>query len=98
MPPWLEVLLDVLGFAGFIGIATFMKSPGEAGGNTQNLFVYVDDVEAHCQRARAAGAVIDKEPTTTDYGDDYWVDRGYGAVDLEGHHWYFAQRLRGAKK
>jgi hypothetical protein len=29
MPPWLEVLLDVLGFAGFIGIATFMKSPGE---------------------------------------------------------------------
>jgi hypothetical protein len=29
MPPWLEVLLDVLGFAGFIGVATFMKSPAE---------------------------------------------------------------------
>jgi hypothetical protein len=29
MPPWLEVLLDILGFAGFIGIATLMKSPGE---------------------------------------------------------------------
>jgi hypothetical protein len=29
MPPWLEVLLDVLGFAGFIGVATFMKAPGE---------------------------------------------------------------------
>jgi hypothetical protein len=29
MPPWLEVLLDVLGFAGFIGVATFIKSPGE---------------------------------------------------------------------
>jgi hypothetical protein len=29
MPPWLEVLLDVLGFAGFIGIATWMKSPVE---------------------------------------------------------------------
>jgi hypothetical protein len=28
MPPWLEVLLDVLGFAGFIGIATYMKPPG----------------------------------------------------------------------
>jgi hypothetical protein len=26
MPPWLEVLLDVLGFAGFIGVATWMKS------------------------------------------------------------------------
>jgi len=32
MPPWLEVLLDVLGFAGFIGIATYMKAPG---GNNQ---------------------------------------------------------------
>lgn len=29
MPPWLEVLLDVLGFAGFIGIATWMKAPAE---------------------------------------------------------------------
>jgi hypothetical protein len=29
MPPWLEVLLDVLGFAGFIGVATWMKSSGE---------------------------------------------------------------------
>jgi hypothetical protein len=29
MPPWLEVLLDVLGFAGFIGVATWMKSPGD---------------------------------------------------------------------
>jgi hypothetical protein len=29
MPPWLEVLLDVLGFAGFIGVATYMKSPAE---------------------------------------------------------------------
>lgn len=28
MPPWLEVMLDVLGFAGFIGIATWMKPPG----------------------------------------------------------------------
>jgi hypothetical protein len=29
MPPWMEVLLDVLGFAGFIGLATYMKSPGD---------------------------------------------------------------------
>jgi len=29
MPPWLAVLVDVLGFAGFIGVATYMKSPGE---------------------------------------------------------------------
>ena len=79
--------------------AEYQHAPGEIGGaNTQCLFVYVDDVEAHCSRARAAGAVIVKEPTTTDYGDDYWVDRGYNARDLEGHYWYFAQRLRGAAK
>jgi hypothetical protein len=29
MPPWLEVLLDVLGFAGFVGIATYVKSPAD---------------------------------------------------------------------
>ncbi len=29
MPPWLEVLLDVLSFAGFVGIATYRKSPAE---------------------------------------------------------------------
>ena len=77
----------------------YQHSPNEIGGaNTQCLFTYVDDVEAHCERARKGGAAIVKEPTTTDYGDDYWVDRGYNARDLEGHYWYFAQRLRGAAK
>ena len=67
------------------------------GKNTQGLFVYVDDVEEHFARARAAGARIVTEPTTTDYGEGYWTDRGYHAVDLEGHHWSFAQRLRDPK-
>lgn len=71
------------------------KSPRELGGaNTQSLCVYIDDADAHCERARAAGATIANEPKTTDYGDGYWVDRGYEAVDLEGHHWYFVQRLQ----
>lgn len=70
-------------------------SPRAVGGaNTQNMMVYVDDVEAHCARARAAGAKIVMEPTTTDYGEEYWTDRGYEAVDPEGHHWWFYQRLR----
>src|SRR5580698_10663287 len=31
----------------------YMKSPSQVGGgNTQNMMVYVDDVEAHCKRAR----------------------------------------------
>src|SRR5262245_9476056 len=53
-------------------------SPKAAGGYTQALCVYVDDVEAHCAKARAAGATITTEPKTSDYGADYWTDRSYG--------------------
>jgi uncharacterized glyoxalase superfamily protein PhnB len=75
-----------------------IRCPRDIGGaNTQNMFVYVDDVEAHCKRARDAGAQIVVEPKTTDYGDDYWADRSYECEDLGGHHWWFAQRLRNAK-
>jgi uncharacterized glyoxalase superfamily protein PhnB len=75
--------------------AGWRKHPRELGGaNTQSLMAYVDDVEAHCQRARAAGAKILMEPTTEDYGEDYWSDRGYECEDVGGHHWWFVQRLR----
>jgi uncharacterized glyoxalase superfamily protein PhnB len=74
------------------------RSPSQVGGiNTQSLMAYVDDVEAHCQRARAAGARIHAEPTTTDYGEDFWTDRGYECEDIGGHHWWFYQRLRDPK-
>ena len=43
---------------------------------------------------RAAGATIAMEPATTDYGEDYWSDRTYEAIDPEGHHWWLMQRLR----
>jgi len=68
-----------------------------AGGNTQNMMVYVDDAIAHCERARAAGARIIEEPAVHDYGEDYWTDRGYECEDLEGHRWWFYQRLRDPK-
>jgi uncharacterized glyoxalase superfamily protein PhnB len=75
------------------------RSPRSIGGaNTQSLFAYVDDVEAHCARARAAGAQIVTEPTTKDYGSDWGIDRGYQAEDPEGHRWWFAQRMSGPKK
>ena len=70
-------------------------SPLAAGCNTQNLMVYVDDVDAHCAQARAAGARIVAEPELHDYGDGYWADRSYGAIDPEGHLWWFTQRIRG---
>ncbi len=74
------------------------KAPAHAGGaNTQNMMVYVDDVEAHCKRAREAGAKIIQEPTTHDYGEDYWEDRGYECQDIGGHGWWFYQRMRNPK-
>ena len=70
-------------------------SPLNAHCNTQNLMVYVDDVDVHCAQARAAGARIVAEPEVHDYGDDYWADRSYGCTDPEGHLWWFTQRVRG---
>lgn len=75
-----------------------VRAPSQVGGaNTQNMMVYVDDVEAHCARAREHGARIVSEPTTTDYGEEYWTDRGYECADIGGHHWWFYQRLRDPK-
>jgi uncharacterized glyoxalase superfamily protein PhnB len=65
------------------------------GSNTQSLCVYVDDVDAHCERARAHGAMVVREPETSDYGEGFWADRTYGALDPEGHLWWFMQRVRG---
>jgi uncharacterized glyoxalase superfamily protein PhnB len=50
---------------------------------------YVEDVGAHFERAKAAGAVILSEVEDTPYGD-----RRYRVEDLEGHRWMFAQRVR----
>jgi len=71
-----------------------MVSPKSAGGNTQNLMVHVDDVDAHCAKARAGGATISSEPKVSDYGPEYWTDRSYGAIDCGGHHWWFTQRIK----
>lgn len=71
------------------------KSPKQTGGAcTQAMMAFVDNCEEHCERSRKAGATIAMEPTTSDYGDDYWSDRSYEAVDPEGHHWWFVQRLK----
>lgn len=76
----------------------FARTPVDLNGaNTQALMVYVDDIEAHCQRARTAGAVITDEIATHDYGEDYWVDRSYGCTDVGGHRWWFSERVRGPK-
>ena len=70
-------------------------SPASLGGaNTQSVMIFVDSADAHHERARAAGASIVDEPRLHDYGADYWADRSYGALDLEGHLWWFTERVR----
>jgi PhnB protein len=49
------------------------------------VLVQVDNVDEHCARARAAGALILSEPETTEDG------RRYRAEDLEGHRWMFEE-------
>ena len=72
-----------------------MRSPRSVdGANTQCLMLFVDDADAHCAYARQHGARIVEEPATHDYGDDYWADRSYGALDPEGHLWWITQRVR----
>jgi uncharacterized glyoxalase superfamily protein PhnB len=62
-----------------------IESPLELGAATQGLCVYVDDVDAHFKRARAAGARIVVDPEDTDFGQ-----RIYHATDSEGHPWTFS--------
>ena len=65
-----------------------MASPQSLGTATQALCVYVDDLDAHFERARAAGAEITSPPQDTDFGA-----REYHARDVEGHLWTFGTYL-----
>lgn len=68
-----------------------IASPLSTGGrNTQSLYLRLaDGVDAHCERARAAGAIILQEPE-----DQFYGERTYRALDLEGHMWTFSQTVR----
>ncbi len=65
------------------------RNPSELGFGTQSLTVFVEDVEAHFARTKAAGARIVEDLHETEYGE-----LQYGVVDLEGHHWLFSRHAR----
>ncbi len=67
------------------------RSPASLGGKTtQTVHVHVEeDIDAHCARARAAGAEILMAPA-----DQFYGDRTYRARDLEGHVWTFGQTVK----
>ncbi|TPQ30061.1 VOC family protein [Cupriavidus pinatubonensis] len=71
--------------------ADFTASPASVNGkNTQSIHVHLQEgLDAHCERARAAGAVIIREPE-----DQFYGDRAYTARDPEGHVWTFGQTVR----
>jgi uncharacterized glyoxalase superfamily protein PhnB len=54
------------------------------------VLVYVDDLERHFARAKAAGATILSD---IEHGPP---GRRYRAEDIEGHRWFFFQREGGA--
>ena len=56
---------------------------------SQRLYIFVDNIDAHFERARSAGARIIREPA-----DQFWGDRVYECIDPEGHTWKFAQHFR----
>jgi uncharacterized glyoxalase superfamily protein PhnB len=71
------------------------QPPGRSGfenpvkvGRTSEVYVLVEDVDGHYERAKAAGARIIEEPTDLTFGH-----RRYGCVDPQGHEWFFAQPI-----
>jgi uncharacterized glyoxalase superfamily protein PhnB len=69
----------------------WMRSPASSDGHTTgSVHVGVTrDIDLHCERARAAGATIVAEPS-----DQFYGDRTYRCIDLEGHHWTFSMHVR----
>ena len=67
------------------------RSPASIGGlNTQTVHIHLEgDVDAHCRRARAAGAEILMEPA-----DQFYGDRTYRCRDPEGHFWTVGAPVR----
>jgi len=53
-----------------------------------SITVRVDDIDAHCSRARQYGARITEGPVTHPYGE-----RQYNAVDFAGYSWTFSESV-----
>ena len=67
------------------------RSPASIGGKmTQTVHIGLqdEDIDAHCERARKAGAEILTEPELQFYGD-----KTYRCKDLEGHIWTVSQTV-----
>jgi len=68
-----------------------LQSPAKLPAHHAQVMCYVDDVDAHYEQAKAAGAIIVAAPEDQPYGS-----RMYRAVDPEGGRWLFAMPLADA--
>ncbi len=64
------------------------KTANEVDGWYSQVMCFVADVDAHCARAKTAGAEI-----TQDVQDEPWGGRMYRCEDPEGHRWMFATQV-----
>jgi uncharacterized glyoxalase superfamily protein PhnB len=64
-------------------------SPNQLGFGTQSLTVFIEDIEAHFQRAKFARVNLLEDLHETVYGE-----LQYAAEDLDGHHWLFSRHAR----
>jgi uncharacterized glyoxalase superfamily protein PhnB len=76
---------------GYVMIGTGSDQSGEIGKAVddfrhikQGIYVNIQDIDAHYQRARAAGADITREIENTEYGS-----REYSCRDVGGYYWSF---------
>jgi uncharacterized glyoxalase superfamily protein PhnB len=73
---------------GSVMLRTIDPGGPSAGRPPQSILVRVENADAHCERARANGARILREPKTAEFGE-----RQYTAEDLAGHQWTFSQTV-----
>jgi predicted enzyme related to lactoylglutathione lyase/uncharacterized glyoxalase superfamily protein PhnB len=64
-------------------------TPAQLGAHTQSLTVFVEDLENHFRRTKAAGAKIVEDLHETEYGE-----LQDAAEDFAGHHWLFSRHAR----
>jgi PhnB protein len=64
------------------------KTPGELGGTTVSVFMYVEDVDAVVKQAVDAGATV-----TMEVADQFWGDRFGSVRDPFGHLWSIATHV-----
>jgi uncharacterized glyoxalase superfamily protein PhnB len=62
--------------------------PPRRGVLSHSVMVRIEDIDAHYERARRAGARILERLTDHQYGE-----RQYTAEDLDGHFWTFTQTI-----